>query len=496
MSAEATVRALRLREVRGAVRAVLAPELRSNHARDAALAVDRILTLMVAEEEAGAEELSRHLRAVHDALGDLGSAAGATAQSPALPEREVHQAGIESMESARCAGGRLLASLPDSFGASGRAEALRLLEAERDYLDAACAWRDAAYPEPTPPSAAPAREGCSIDAAQLTAYLREAVAGAEHLSVTELTLIAGGRSKETLLARAERTGPLPGEFVVRKDRPVSVVNSRAADEYELLRVVADAGVPAPRPLHCEPDPDRLGGSFLLVTRAAGAKGGEYFPEIALPARGGRRIGLQLAQALARLHAIPLAALAGTHIETAGDPGALLLGEIDGIRRQLADAGAEPTIGIELAHGWLRDCADSAVTELGLRHNDVGLHNLVIDGARLTALVDWELADIGSPAGDIAKCRQCIDAMMDWQEFVEAYLAAGGKPSACAPETVAYHEVLGYMRGAMRSRMGDALFRSGRKRDLLTANSGYDSQLRTARLLDNALARAMAKGGDA
>ena len=496
MAAETRVRALRLREVRGAVRAVLAPELRSNHAKDAALAVDRILTLMVAEEEAGPDQLDWHRQGFRDALGKLGRVAGTAAQPSHTSGNDADNTDIESMEAVRCAGGQLLASLPDSFEASGRVEALRLLEAERDFLNAACAWRDAAYADPASASAAPAQEGCSIDAAQLTAYLRETVAGAEHLAVTELSLIAGGRSKETLLARAERAGPLPGEFIVRKDRPVSVVNSRAADECELLRVVADAGVPAPRPLHCEPNPDRLGGSFLLVTRAAGAKRGEYFPEIERPAQGGREIGLQLAEALARLHGIPLAALANTHIRMAGDPRQILIGEIEGIRRQLAEADVEPTIGIELAQRWLRDRVDSAVTELSLRHNDVGLHNLVIDGSRITALVDWELADIGSPAGDIAKCRQCIDAMMDWPEFVDAYLAAGGQPWACAPDTVAYYEVLGYMRGAMRSRMGDALFVSGRKRDLLTANSGYDSQLRTSRLLANALFQAMTSEGTA
>ena len=71
------------------------------------------------------------------------------------------------------------------------------------------------------------------------------------------------------------------------------------------------------------------------------------------------------------------------------------------------------------------------------------------------------------------------------------MAAGGSPEACDPREIDFYQILGLMRGAVVSRYGNVLFNSGQKRDLLTANSGYDSHSRASRLLSMALTRAIA-----
>jgi aminoglycoside phosphotransferase (APT) family kinase protein len=74
---------------------------------------------------------------------------------------------------------------------------------------------------------------------------------------------------------------------------------------------------------------------------------------------------------------------------------------------------------------------------GLVHGDAGLHNLLWDG-RITALLDWEWAGLGSPLLDLAwlywtmRWRDLPPAL--WRTFLAGYsggpaLACGGSPEA-------------------------------------------------------------------
>ena len=58
-----------------------------------------------------------------------------------------------------------------------------------------------------------------------------------------------------------------------------------------------------------------GGTLLVMERVQGEKAGEYFPDLAAPPAEYRRaIGMQLATALAHLHAVPLDTLAETGLD--------------------------------------------------------------------------------------------------------------------------------------------------------------------------------------
>ena len=63
-----------------------------------------------------------------------------------------------------------------------------------------------------------------------------------------MEVVPGGRSKETILVSLTGTSELPPEVIVRKDRPVGVLQTRAADEFAVLQAVhAHGGIPVPRP---------------------------------------------------------------------------------------------------------------------------------------------------------------------------------------------------------------------------------------------------------
>jgi hypothetical protein len=79
-----------------------------------------------------------------------------------------------------------------------------------------------------------------------------------------------------------------------------------------------------------------------------------------------------------------------------------------------------------------------------------------------------------------------NTLMPWADFIESYIDAGGQPEDVDPGAVRYYRVLSALGGFMTSKMGGHLFRSGTKRDLLTAHSGLDSNFRCARNLTRAL----------
>ncbi|MFD2396585.1 phosphotransferase [Prauserella oleivorans] len=101
------------------------------------------------------------------------------------------------------------------------------------------------------------------------------------------------------------------------------------------------------------------------------------------------------------------------------------------RRDVLDAVSTPSTPFAtmfaLVLGWLRAHAPADVRDPVLVHGDFGLHNLLLDGTKLTAVLDWERAHLGHPAEDLTYLRPSIEPVLGWEGFLEAYQAAGGKP---------------------------------------------------------------------
>lgn len=491
-------RARYLRELRSTVAGTFAPELTSATARDAAQLVDRILAELVVEEEWG-EELSREFGAELAAvLGESGAPvapAGAGTASSSVPFDELRRRAAEVVS--RDAG---------SDDSSARERCQQLVDVERRLLERIEELRLgvlAEHVECPPPSEA----ACSVSPAQLAAWLRTKTTHSPDLEVVATEVVPGGRSKETILVTLSGTTELPTSVVVRMDRPVAVLPTRAADEFAVLQAVhAHGGVPVAQPFFA----DRVSGTplaapagataddltVLVMARVRGAKAGEYFPDLAAPTAHRAEIGVQLAAALARLHALPLDALAGTTLDldtTVTEP--TLVASVEGMAARIAELSGPPIVAVPQARRWLLDHVGDVVPSgpLCLLQGDVGLHNLLVEDGRVTALVDWEAAAIGPPARELAAAWPAATALMDWSDFVDAYLAAGGPSGATDPRAVTFYRVFFALGATMSSRTGGHLFRTGAKRDLVTAHSGLDAHFRARRNLARALEDALALG---
>src|SRR5690349_2654857 len=136
-----------------------------------------------------------------------------------------------------------------------------------------------------------------------------------------LSLIPGGASRETWLVTAE------GErWALRRDPEGSVSLVPIQDEFALIARAAEAGVPVPQPVALELAGGRLGTAGMLMSFVDGTSVAPRIlrkPEF----EGAReRLTAQLAEALARIHSIDPASLAGFLPDAGADPALVQIDE--------------------------------------------------------------------------------------------------------------------------------------------------------------------------
>lgn len=360
---------------------------------------------------------------------------------------------------------------------SAAAELDALLFEEARFADAQGArHRDGATPQ--------AQSVRLLDPGSLEGYLRQTPAGGKGLILASCDILAGGRCKLTARLRISGAAQLPDKLILRQDWEGGATETTVADEYRLLGVLADAGLLVPRPYLIEPASSAVGLPFILMEDMPGRlEAGLFEPP------SGPELAIALAGQLARLHAVPL--------EAARTLGLPETGDVAGIEAALGQfAATHQSIGIgssiiDAALAWLAGNLGQFGQERALTHNDVGFHNCLTDGTRLTALLDWELATIGHPAADLGYIKHFVQRMMPWDGFLAAYAQAGGRTYPA--ETLRFHTIWNAVRLyglIMRARHAIA---SGLVRDIEISHACADNLLQLLAFLGEELAKADCEG---
>lgn len=260
-----------------------------------------------------------------------------------------------------------------------------------------------------------------VTADRLQRFLNQRMTGFEHAVVDSVVPANGGYSKDTILFRAVQPDGSALDGVIRRDLPFGPGENSAVDEFPLLRALFDRGLPVAEPLWSETDSSWLGQPFIISRRVEGGANTEAWDHDE-PTR--RAICLQLAALLAGLHAIdPVEIGMGGDRTPAEEIAAYVALFHD--RWQRHKVHDSPVL--EAAFRWLADNVPQDLGRLSLVHADVGFHNILTDNGRITALLDWEFSHLGDPAEDLGYCRQRVEPLMPWDEFLAAYYAAGGAP---------------------------------------------------------------------
>lgn len=252
-----------------------------------------------------------------------------------------------------------------------------------------------------------------LDQARLAAWL-DGVCG-DSASI-EVERLVGGASNEVF--RVQRGS---GDWVLR--RPPAHLNHASAHdvlrEYRFLNALKDQSVRVPRVVAACDDPSVMGSSFYVMERVDGEPIRQELPAAYWgQARHHGRVGLELMEALAEVHAV------------------------DYVEVGLQDVGKPEGFVERQAPRWLKQWSSYKVRDLPLAlevgdwlanhlppsqapaivHGDYKLDNVLYSRdlpPRILAVVDWEMATLGDPLLAVAW------ALLFWPEAGESVSTLGG-----------------------------------------------------------------------
>jgi aminoglycoside phosphotransferase (APT) family kinase protein len=325
-------------------------------------------------------------------------------------------------------------------------------------------------------SAAPTREPTPES---VTQYLRRRFPNSPETAATTVVPIPGGRSKKTFFISLNAGRDLPAELVMRQDYSLRYEGTKVRDEYTPLLKLSERGLAVPRPLLLEAQESELGPPFLLVERLRGGPPGSYLFGIHTPCPGAF---LELAKVLASLHRVAPAEL-GLSLPASGAADSLRH-LIETYQTKWRDNATRASPIIDYAYAWaLAECAKDTGS-LAVVHGDAGPYNLLVDGDRLSALLDWEFVHVGDPAVDLGIVRVYAEEFMSWDDFMHQYAAAGG---ADVPDTrVRLGMLVNFLKGTTLVATSGRNFEEGWTREFVKGANSFTGlrliELRIAALL--------------
>ncbi len=180
-------------------------------------------------------------------------------------------------------------------------------------------------------------------------------------------------------------------FVLRRAPSLAFMEGRPyghATEAALIEAARAKGVTAPEVVAVLEEADGLGSGFVMR-----ALPGTADPKVILACDDPAGLLTQAAQDLARIHSLWQA-------DVPEDvPVMDYRAAIADLKQQFMDAGGDRPI-IALGLKWLEDNCPPAVEPV-LNHGDYRLGNLLVEGSRLTGVLDWEIAHFGDRHEDLA-----------------------------------------------------------------------------------------------
>jgi aminoglycoside phosphotransferase (APT) family kinase protein len=221
----------------------------------------------------------------------------------------------------------------------------------------------------------------------LAAFLRGAL-GDPALRVDRLDAVPEGHSGFTYFVDAG-----PRSFVLRLPPPGARIAGPAdvVRQGRIMRALGAAGLPVPAvPFLCDDASVLDGRPFILMDRVDSSS----FKD-AVRAHGSPAIARATVECLERLHAVPLGSTG-----IGDEPPRLLADEVTRWSELMKRGVTELTTGATELDAALRTLEPTAQAP-ALVHGDYHYGNLLFDGSRVAAILDWEIAQVGQPLLDLA-----------------------------------------------------------------------------------------------
>ncbi|MEI6230460.1 MAG: phosphotransferase family protein [Actinomycetes bacterium] len=245
---------------------------------------------------------------------------------------------------------------------------------------------------------------------------------------SNLTFVIERGSQAAVLRRPPRGPLLPtAHDVVREARIMGLVRTH---------------VPVPEVFGICEDDAVIGAPFYVMERAPGAVVRDALPDFLDGVAGvdqRRAVGLDLAHVLGKIHTTAWQPLVDAGV---GRPSGYIerqmrrwTGQREGVQVAVAAAGgtARELPDYDAVRDWLVANMPSAV-EPALVHGDYKLDNVLVvppaDGelARISAVIDWEMATVGDPRADLGYLLSFWPEMGETVPLTELVTQASGFPS--------------------------------------------------------------------
>jgi aminoglycoside phosphotransferase (APT) family kinase protein len=224
--------------------------------------------------------------------------------------------------------------------------------------------------------------------------------GDDPAELAEVDLIAGGRSNLTY--RLALSGPSGRRLIVLRRPPLGHVLPTAHDmsrEFRVHAALAGTAVPVARPLAFCEDADVIGAPFYVMEYVPGAVIRTRQDTAGLTPGQGRDLSEALADMLAAIHGVDVAA---TGLASLGRGSGYLKRQLDRWQRQWDLSATREVPGYAGLVARLTS-ALPAEGETTLVHGDFRLDNVLVQLAprpHIAAVVDWEMATLGDPLADL------------------------------------------------------------------------------------------------
>jgi len=241
-------------------------------------------------------------------------------------------------------------------------------------------------------------------------------------------------------------------------------------EGRLMQLAGEVGVPVPEvPFFLDAD-DRTSAGFVMQRLDGEALGRRILREDAY-AQARPKLAFQCGEAAARFHDIP--------IDRLPELPSLTAAEALDYHQDVIDAFKQPHAGFEYGIHWLRERLELAGDRLTLVHGDFRNGNLLVDGAGLRGVLDWELGQLGNPISDLGWI--CIRAWRygyydkpvggfgEVADLLDGYAAGGG--GRVSLERLRFWEAFGCLRWGVVCMIMAFTHIDGRERSLEKVSIG-------------------------
>jgi aminoglycoside phosphotransferase (APT) family kinase protein len=273
----------------------------------------------------------------------------------------------------------------------------------------------------------------------MNSSLREWIEGATGARITATQRVFSGGSRQTVFVTVRGEGDAERTLVVKWEPGTG---SHADTEFSLerefvvYRALAGTSVPVPYVLSISQDRNAL-----LMERLPGSSDLRQ-----LSAHSLEHVARDFVRCLAELHLLDVNRLELGGLAYSASPAEAVTLEVDRWSALAAARTSNDDPLQQYALAWLRSHLPSHLMGPVLVQGDTGPGNFLVDGQRVSGLVDWEFSHLGDPMDDLAwvrfRARNSVFAE-PFERHLPEYERLTGWP--IDSERIAYFEVLVIVR---------------------------------------------------